>query len=112
MQYMLNGLTDNTHDAKFMWKEGGIMAGGDLVDEHGNIIDTPNKTTDIYTWIADKDDPKLTNYETLPNKAEIILLGIKLHFTGNSTRSMEHRLAKAENTFWKRYTTLKKRKNI
>ena len=86
------------------------MAGGNLVDEQGDIIDTPDKTTDLYTWIADKDDPTHANYEKLPNKAEIILLGTKLHFTGNSTRSMEHRLAKAENTFWKHYTNLKKQK--
>ena len=71
------------------------MAGGDLVDEKGDIIDDPDTITDIYTRIADKDNPTQCNYEKLPNKAEIILLGTKLHFTGNSTRGMEHRLAKA-----------------
>ena len=111
IQRMLNELTQHTQDAQFMWKEGEIMAGGDLVDEHGNIIDTPNKTTDIYTWVADIDNPKMLNHEKLPNMAEIILLGTKLHFTGNSTRSMEHRLAKAENTFWKHYANLKNPKN-
>lgn len=92
MQHMLDELTENTHDAKCMWKEGEIMAGGDLVDEKGNIINDPDPKAiqTISTWIADKDDPTQSNYETLPNKAEIILLGTKLHFTGNSTRSMEH----------------------
>ena len=94
MQRMLDDLTENTLDAKFIWKEGEIMAGGDLVDDKGNIKDSPDPATQtISTWIADKDDPAQSHYETLPNKAEIILLGTKLHFTGNSTRSMEHRLA-------------------
>ena len=110
MQHTLNELTQNTQDAKFMWKEGEIMARGDLVDEKGDIIDDTDTITDIYTWIADKDNPTQCNYEKLPSKVEIILLGTKLHFTGNSTRSMEHRLAKAENAFCKHYTTLKKQK--
>ena len=94
-----------------MYVEGKIMAGGNLVDEDGNILDTPNKDTDIYTWIADKDNPKKAIYEQLPNKSEIVLLGTRLHFTGNSTRSMEHRLTEAENTFWKHYTRLGNKKN-
>ena len=113
MQRMLDDLTQHTLDATFMWKEGEIMAGGDLVDDEGNIKESPDPAAQtISTWIADKDDPTLSHYETLPNKAEIILLGTKLHFTGNSTRSMEHRLAKAENTFWRQYKKLKKQKTI
>ena len=109
MQRMLDDLTTNTLDAKFMWKEGEIMAGGDLVDDKGNLKDNldPDAQT-ISTWIADKNDTTKCNYETLPIKTEITLLGTRLHYTGNSTRSMEHRLAKAENTFWRHYQKLKK----
>ena len=46
----------------------------------------------------------------LPKKYQVILLGTLLHFTGNTTRSMEHRLHKTENTFWKHYMKFKNKK--
>ena len=70
----------------------------------------PETNTNIITWIADKNNPKNAFFEMLPNKSGVVLLGTFLHFTGNSTRSMEHRLHKAENAFWKHYTKLKNKK--
>ena len=99
MQTMVGDSTGKTMDAGFLWKEGEIMAGGDMVDKDGNVLDGPETNTNVITWIADKDDPKNAFFEMLPNRSEVILLGTLLRFTGNSARSMEHRLHTAENTF-------------
>ena len=46
------------------------------------------RETSIETLIAGKDDPKNAFFEILTNKSDLVLLGIPLHHTGNSTRSM------------------------
>ena len=69
MQQMVDELTQDTLDAKFMWKEGEIMAGGDLVDEKGNIKDNTDPTTHfIFTRIADKNDPPNPTAKSYPTK--------------------------------------------